>query len=74
MRYQLIKSATFFQHLTFLLISTRTIQFSGKQLNYLMILVSLNTKIRVLRVLRDNPRFAAYSPKCDLHSDNLKIE
>ena len=25
------------------------IQFSGKQLNYLMILASLNTKIRVLR-------------------------
>ena len=30
----------------------RAIQFSGKQLNYLMILASLNTKIRVLRVLR----------------------
>ena len=36
-----------------------------------MILASLNTKIRVLRVLRDNPRFAAYTPKCDLHSDNI---
>ena len=49
----------------------RAIQFSKKQLNYLMILVYLNTKIRVLR---DNPRFAAYSPKCDLHSNNLEIE
>ena len=38
----------------------RAIQFSGKQLNYLMILVSLNTKIRVLRVLRDNPRFRQF--------------
>ena len=25
--------------------------------------------IREIRVIRDNPRFAAYSPKCDLHSD-----
>ena len=41
----------------------RVIQFSGKQLNYLMILASLNTKIRVLRVLR------AFRD-----SDNLKIE
>ena len=31
-------------------------------------------KIRVIRIIRENPRFAAYSPKCNLHSDNLKSE
>ena len=30
-----------------------------------------NPLIREIRVIRDNPRFAAYSPKCDVHSDNL---
>ena len=24
----------------------------------------------IIRVIRDNPRFAAYSTKCDVHSDN----
>ena len=28
-------------------------------------------KIREIRGIRDNPRFAAYSPKCDVHSDSL---
>ena len=27
--------------------------------------------IREIRVIRDNPRFGAYSPKCDVHSNNL---
>ncbi|MDE0682394.1 MAG: hypothetical protein OXI63_05710, partial [Candidatus Poribacteria bacterium] len=27
-------------------------------------------KISVIREIRDNPRFAAYSPKCDVHSDS----
>ena len=40
----------------------------------LLLLQNENTlKIREIGVIRENPRFAAYSTKCDLHSDGNNI-